>query len=102
MAVIGGATGYACTVNNGTWSCSATTEGVGPIATYTVTITANEMAGYVFKEWVVNSGGITLANKNSSTTTFTMPSNAVEVTAIYESIGMVTSALSNIILKEQQ
>ena len=53
----------------------------------TVTITADTPAsGKQFKEWTVVSGGITLASSTSATTTFIMPANAVEVTAVYENI----------------
>jgi len=38
-------------------------------------------SGYNFNGWTVNSGGVTLADPTSVTTTFTMPSNNVTVTA---------------------
>ncbi|MDR0791624.1 MAG: leucine-rich repeat protein [Methanomassiliicoccaceae archaeon] len=52
-----------------------------------VTITADRSPdGMVFDRWIVNSGGVTLANPNNATTTFTMPANAVSVTATYRDI----------------
>ena len=51
----------------------------------TVTLTANAAPdGKVFDKWVVESGGITLADANSATTTFTMPAEAVSVKATYK------------------
>lgn len=40
-------------------------------------------SGQVFDKWVVVSGGITLADENSATTTFTMPAGDVSVKATY-------------------
>lgn len=81
LTVSGGSTEYAVTVNSGTANPATAA------ANTTVTITANAaLAGQRFKEWTVQSGGVTLANANAITTTFTMPANPVEVTAIYESI----------------
>ena len=51
----------------------------------TVTITAGEPAeGKEFDKWVVDSGSITLSNATSASTTFTMPEEAVKVTATYK------------------
>ena len=51
----------------------------------TVTLTANAApSGKVFDKWEVVSGGITLADANSATTTFTMPASAVSVKATYK------------------
>ena len=51
----------------------------------TVTLTANAApSGKVFDKWEVVSGGITLADVNSATTTFTMPAEAVSVKATYK------------------
>ena len=50
-----------------------------------VTITADDPAsGKSFDKWVVNSGSVTLADSTNSTTTFTMPAEAVSVTATYK------------------
>lgn len=69
---------YTLTVNNGTG------EG-GYEAGAAVTITADAPAsGKQFDKWVVNSGSVTLADAASSTTTFTMPAEAVELTAAYK------------------
>lgn len=70
-------TSYAVTVNNGT--------GGGDYAEgATVTITADAApSGKVFDKWTT-SDGVTFANANSATTTFTMPAKAVTVTANYK------------------
>ena len=60
----------------------------------TVTITANAPdTGKQFKEWMVVSGGITLASSTSATTTFTMPAGNVEVTAEFENIPNPTNPI---------
>jgi uncharacterized protein (TIGR02145 family) len=41
-------------------------------------------SGQKFKNWTTTSGGVTFANANSAATTFTMPANAVTVTAMFE------------------
>ncbi|MCL2679466.1 MAG: InlB B-repeat-containing protein [Dehalococcoidia bacterium] len=69
---------YRVTVNDS----YASTTGAG---TYTpgsiVTVNAGARSGYTFTGWTVVSGGVTLANSNSATTTFTMPANDVTVRA---------------------
>ena len=51
----------------------------------TVTITANPPeSGKQFDRWLVGRGGVTLAESTSSTTTFIMPVEMVEVTATYK------------------
>lgn len=69
---------YMVAVNNGT--------GGGEYAEgSTVTITADApVSGKQFDKWVVNSGSVILADSTSSTTTFTMPAEAVSVTATYK------------------
>ena len=49
----------------------------------TVTITADSKSGYRFDHWEIVSGNVTLANANSAETTFTMPAENVELTAVY-------------------
>ncbi len=76
---------YTITVKNGTASVNGqtvTTAKPGDV----VTITANttDSHGNAFKNWVVNSGKITLASSGSATTTFTMPASNVSVTAKYD------------------
>ncbi|HQC35921.1 MAG TPA: S-layer homology domain-containing protein, partial [Bacillota bacterium] len=53
-----------------------------------VTITANApAAGKTFDKWNVETGGaIAFANVNAASTSFTMPANDVEITAIYKDI----------------
>ena len=53
----------------------------------TVTITANApQTGQVFKNWTVNSGGVTLDNADSDATKFTMPKNDVRVIANFDTL----------------
>ncbi|MCL2766834.1 MAG: hypothetical protein FWD21_04045, partial [Peptococcaceae bacterium] len=60
---------------------NANPTGAGPYTPgTTVTIHAGAKEGYAFKGWTVTSGGVTLADSKSATTTFTMPSNDVVVT----------------------
>ncbi|GHU79786.1 hypothetical protein FACS1894191_3390 [Clostridia bacterium] len=68
---------YALTVNGGT--------GSGDYAAGAqVTITANAApSGQVFDKWTATGGG-SLANANSASTTYTMPGNAATVTATYK------------------
>ena len=69
---------YTVTVTNGTASPSQAAAGA------TVTLTANTApSGQIFDKWVVVSGGITLADATSATTTFTMPAGDVSVKATY-------------------
>jgi len=60
-----------------------------------VTLTANAApSGKVFDKWEVVSGGITLADANSTTTTFTMPASAVSVKATYKTKPVTTYNLT--------
>ena len=80
---------YTVTVNNG--------SGGGEYAAgASVTITANASEpGKQFKEWTGTDGlTFTSGSKTSSTATFTMPSNAVTVTATYEDIPATTYAVT--------
>ncbi|MCL2078162.1 MAG: InlB B-repeat-containing protein [Oscillospiraceae bacterium] len=54
--------------------------------TVTIRSTSSPPTGKQFKEWEVVSGGVTLANSQSETTTFTMPSHDVEIRATFEDI----------------
>ena len=68
---------YALTVTSGTGGGNYTGGTV-------VNITANAAPeGQVFDKWTTSNGG-TFANANSATTTFTMPENAVTITATYK------------------
>lgn len=79
---------YALTVTSGTGGGSYA-EG------QTVTITANPApSDQRFKEWKVNSGGVTLADPQAQSTTFAMPANAVEVTATYEALPVDTYSIT--------
>jgi hypothetical protein len=72
-------TTYTLTVNSGSGGGSYTAGSV-------VNISANAAPnGKQFKNWT-SSGGGSFGNANSANTTFTMPSNAVTITANYEDI----------------
>jgi len=54
----------------------------------TVSINAGTApAGQKFKNWTTASGGVSFANANNAATTFSMPANAVTVTANFEQSG---------------
>jgi len=75
-----GITSYAVTVTNGTGTANY-------IAGATVTITADKaLAGQQFKNWTTASAGVTFADTNRASTTFTMPANTVTVAANFEPI----------------
>ena len=76
---------YNVTVTGGTASVGAGTPITKATMGTAVTLTANAApSGKVFDKWEVVSGGITLADANSATTTFTMPASAVSVKATYK------------------
>jgi hypothetical protein len=79
------AAAYEVTVNPGTGSGSY-------VAGQTVTITANAApAGKVFDKWTTSSG-VAFANASGASTTFTMPSSNVTVTATYRDLPGATTA----------
>jgi len=54
------------------------------VAGATVTINAGTApSGYKFKNWTTESSHVTFVNANNAMTTFTMPTNAVTVTAVF-------------------
>ena len=66
------------TVNGGTGGGSYAEDA-------TVTITAEDAPdGQRFTGWTVNAGGVILTNASSATTTFTMPAQAVTITANFQ------------------
>ena len=72
---------YTIKVNNG--SAAPATAKAGTV----ITLTANAApSGKVFEKWIVVSGTVSFANASSATTTFTMPSENVEVTATYKTV----------------
>ena len=76
---------YNVTVTGGTASVGAGTPITKATMGTTVTLTAGAApSGKVFDKWEVVSGGITLADANSATTTFTMPASTVSVKATYK------------------
>ena len=52
-------------------------------------------AGYVFKNWSVKSGSVNLKNATSTSTSFIMPQDNVEIVANYEVGGMVVRYNAN-------
>ena len=76
---------YNITVTDGKATIGAGSEISKAAEGTAVTLTANAVpSGKVFDKWEVVSGGITLADANSATTTFTMPASAVSVKATYK------------------
>ena len=76
---------YTITVTGGKATIGAGSEISKAAEGTTVTLTANAApSDKVFDKWEVVSGGITLADVNSATTTFTMPASAVSVKATYK------------------
>ena len=67
-----------CTTN-GTSSSANTTNSCDYGST--VTISATPSTGYSFDSWTTTSGGVTPVSPTSATTTFTMPDEAVAITA---------------------
>ena len=60
----------------------------------TVSITANTVAGKTFRNWTSSAGG-NFANPSATTTIFTMPANAVTVTANYASANVDLDSVAN-------
>ena len=78
---------YTITVTDGKATVGAGSEISKAAQGTIVTLTANAApSGKVFDKWEVVSGGITLADVNSATTTFTMPAEAVSVKATYKNV----------------
>ncbi|GBU23380.1 hypothetical protein R80B4_03297 [Fibrobacteres bacterium R8-0-B4] len=79
-----------------TVSSAGTTSSWISTAGTMVTISAGTApTGQVFNNWRTSSSGVAFANANSATTTFTMPSNAVTVTAVFGNKGKFTDARDN-------
>ena len=75
-----GGLAHSITIKNGTTEIADSKATEGTI----VTIKADPApTGKEFDKWVVESGSITLADANSTTTTFTMPDSEVTVTATF-------------------
>ena len=75
---------YDVTVKKGTATPSFAKEGTEII------ITANDIPGRKFERWDVLNDKVTLANKNSNTTTFNMPAGEVQVEAKYKMLQPIT------------
>ena len=77
-------TAHAITINGGTANLATATAG------QSVSITANTPpAGQRFSHWTA-SPAVTFANANTTSTTFTMPNNAVTITAVFVPIQVTT------------
>ena len=88
-------TEYIITVTDGKATIGAGSEISKAAEGTAVTLTANAApSGKVFDKWEVVSGGITLADANSATTTFTMPASAVSVKATYKTTPATTYNLT--------
>ena len=86
---------YSITVTDGKATIGAGSEISKAAEGTAVTLTANAAPyGKVFDKWEVVSGGITLADANSATTTFTMPASAVSVKATYKTTPATTYNLT--------
>ena len=86
---------YNVTVTGGTASVGAGTPITKATMGTTVTLTAGAApSGKVFDKWEVVSGGITIADANSATTTFVMPASAVSVKATYKTTPVTTYNLT--------
>lgn len=75
---------YDVTVKKGTATPSFAKEGTP------ITITADTIPGRKFERWDVLNDKVTLANKNSPTTTFNMPAGEVQVEAKYKMLQPIT------------
>jgi uncharacterized repeat protein (TIGR02543 family) len=93
---------------NGEESAVSATPAAAPVSTYTVTVTNGTGSGQYaegvtvsislyfapdgqqFKEWQVISGGVTLEDSKAPSTSFIMPANDVEITAVYEEVPVTT------------
>ena len=72
---------YEVVVKNGTTDKAVAMSGE------TVTITARiAPEGKAFDKWEVNEGTVTLADPTATSTTFTMPSENVKITALYKTV----------------
>ncbi|MEM1154282.1 MAG: hypothetical protein AAGI44_09080, partial [Pseudomonadota bacterium] len=79
---------YALSVNNGSG------DGSYPSGS-SVNISANSApSGQEFDRWVVNSGGVSIANANASATSLTMASSDATVTATYKAEPVPTYSLT--------
>lgn len=75
---------YDVTVKKGTATPSFAKEGTE------ITINADFIPGRKFERWDVLNDKVTLANKNSNTTTFNMPAGEVQVEAKYKALQSIT------------
>ena len=85
------------------YAINVTVEGSGtaganvqsaPVGTQ-ITLTATANNGNRFVEWVVVSGGVTLSSNTTTSATFTMPENEVEIKAVFEEIPTYTVTVTN-------
>lgn len=74
---------YSVTMTNDGHGSATATPTSGTTGT-TVTIKATASNGYQFKEWVVESGGVTVADASKATTTFDIGNSNVKIKAVFE------------------
>ncbi len=84
---------YAVTASNDGHGSASATPDSGAEGT-TVTITATPDSGYIFKNWDVISGGVSLSDANSNTTTFDIGTSDVEAKANFEAIPVETYSVT--------
>ena len=90
---------YSVTVNGGTGATGSGSYAEGK----TVKISAGTPpANQQFKNWTTSSAGVSFANADSSSTSFTMPANAVTVTANFEAIPVIVNAQTPKITSQPQ
>ncbi|GBU20318.1 hypothetical protein R80B4_00194 [Fibrobacteres bacterium R8-0-B4] len=79
-----------------TVTVSSAGSGATGSGSYAAGATVNIFAGTPpayrqFKNWTATGNGVTFANANSAATTFTMPPNAVTVTAVFDTLSITQS-----------
>ena len=80
---------YTVTVSTNPEAAGTVTGSAAKTAGSEVYISTAPNPGYTFKNWTVKSGNVNLKNTTAQATSFTMPSNNVEVVANYD-VGKLT------------
>ena len=83
-----GVTTYAVTISS--TGTGATGGGNYPAGETVIISAGTPPTGRIFKNWTTASDSVTFANANNSTTSFTMPADAVTVTANFAAVNTVT------------
>ncbi|MDL2251475.1 SUMF1/EgtB/PvdO family nonheme iron enzyme [Odoribacter sp. OttesenSCG-928-J03] len=80
---------YAIAVTHGTGGSASSDKAISEKGE-TVTLTATADSGYIFREWVVTDGAVTLSpDAQTNPATFTMPAEAVSVKAEFYAPGEI-------------